>query len=148
MADIVFNRAKGAAHQLAKDNPNSWEVVLLESAESDGDLADHDDVDSMLGAGGNTEAGFTNYSRKTGITVTDTIDDGNDRVDLDMPDQTWEDAGNGSNESLAKAVVCVQTGADDSSLIPVVALDFTPTTDGSDITLEFDSDGFYRAKAA
>lgn len=145
MADVVSNRAKGAAHQLALDNGSSFQVLLLESAEADGTVVDHDDVSTLLSQAGNTEAAFTNYARKTGLTVTVNQDDSADDVELDLPDQTWTSAGNGTNETLAKAVVAVQTGADDTTLIPLVYLDFTPTTDGSDLTLQFDTDGFMRA---
>lgn len=145
MADVIANRAKGAAHELAKNNSASFQVVLLKAAEADGTLVDHDDISTVLNQAGNTEANFTNYARKTGITVTINQDASADDVELDIPDQTWTSAGNGTNNTLVKAGVCVQTGADDTTLIPISWLDFTPTTDGSDLTIQFATDGFYRA---
>lgn len=145
MADGVFNRAKGAAHQLALDNGTAWQVILLKAAEADDTLDNYDDMSTLLAAAGNTEADFTNYARKTGLTVTVGEDDTANNVDLDIPDQTWTSAGNGTNNTLVKALVCVQTGENDTTLIPIVHLDFTPTTDGSDLTIQFDANGFYRA---
>lgn len=145
MADVVFNRAKGAASQLVIDNPNSIVVLLLKAVESDDALQDHNDLSALLGASGNTEADFTNYARKTGVSETRTQDDTNNRVDIDIPDQTWSSAGNGTNNTLVKLVVGVQTGSTDADIIPLTAQDFSVTTDGSDLTAQVDSNGFYRA---
>lgn len=145
MADGVFNIAKGAAKKLAQDNPNSLQVVLLKANETEADLIDHDDMSALLGAAGNTEADFTNYARKTGLAETVDLDDVNDLVDLEVPNQTWTSAGGATNNTLTKAIVCVSTGAGDANLIPLTHHDFTPTTDGSDLTLQFNAEGFYRA---
>jgi hypothetical protein len=67
-------------------------MLLLKTAEADATLKDRDDVAAIL-ANGSTEADFTNYARKTGLTGTITVDDTNDRVDVDIPDQTWAVAG-------------------------------------------------------
>ena len=96
-------------------------------------------------AGSNTEAVFTNYARKTSITGTITVDDTNNRVDLDLPDQTWTSAGNGANDTLVRLVVAYENAAADATRIPMVALDFAVTTDGSDLTASFNAAGFYRA---
>lgn len=145
MADGVFNIAKGQAVEMVENNTDSLVVLLLKANEAEADLIDHDTVNSLLGAAGNTEADFTNYARKTGISETVNIDDASDETTIDAPDQTWASAGNGTNNTLTKAVVCVQTGADDTTLIPLTHHDFSVTTDGTDLTLEFHADGFYRA---
>jgi hypothetical protein len=59
-------------------------MLLLKTAEADATLKDRDDVAAIL-ANGSTEADFTNYARKTGLTGTITVDDTNDRVDVDIP---------------------------------------------------------------
>lgn len=145
MADGVFNIAKGRGMQLMIDNADSVVVLLLKANESESALVDHDDVAALLGAAGNTEADFTNYARKTGIVDTITVDDGNDRQDADIPDQTWTDAGGASNNTLTKLIVAVQTGGTDSTLIPITHQDFSITTSGSSITAVINSAGFYRA---
>ncbi len=145
MADGVFNIAKGAARQLADDNADSLVVLLLQANETEADLIDHDNVDALLTAAGNTEATFTNYARKTGLTETTTVDDTGNSASIDVPDQTWTSAGGASNNTLTKLIVAVQTGASDTTLIPISHHDFAVTTDGTDLTAQFDSAGFYEA---
>lgn len=145
MADGVFNIAKGAAVQLAKDNADSLQVLLLKANESETALIDHDAVDVLLAAAGNTEADFTNYARKTGLAETVNVDDTNDEATIDVPDQTWTSAGGTTDNTLTKLLVCVQTGADDTTLIPLTHHDFAVTTDGSDLTAQFNTAGFFRA---
>lgn len=146
MADGVFNIAKGRVVQLAQDDATKFGVLLLKAAEADGTLEDYDDLSALLGAAGNTEADFTNYARKTGLTATGTtVDDTNDRYDLDLSDQTWTSAGGTTDNTLAKAIVFYEVSASDAGRVPVGHYDFTPTTNGNDLTLEFDANGFYRA---
>lgn len=145
MADGLFNIARAATAEKFRDGASNGLVLLLESAEADGTLRDHDDVGALLGAAGNTEAAFTNYARKTGITGTITVDDSNDRVDVDIPDQTWTSAGNGTNETLAKLIVGYDEGGTDATRIPLTDHDFTPTTDSSDLTAQFAASGFLRS---
>lgn len=145
MADGVFNISKGALVEKFRDAAANGIVLLLSANEAEGALVDHDALDVLLAAAGNTEAAFTNYARKTGLTGSITVDDGNDRVDLDFPDQTWSSAGNGTNETLTKLVTAYEESAADSGRVPGTHHDFTPTTDNSDLTAQFAAAGFYRA---
>lgn len=146
MADGVFNIAKGRAAGKVADDPTKLVVLLLKAAEAEADLEDHDDVAALLGAAGNTEADFANYARKS---TPDTdgvvnVDDGNDRVDVDIPDQVWAAAGAGNN--MAKLVVAYNQGAGDANLVPLTHHDFAVITDGSTITAEIPAAGFFRAE--
>lgn len=145
MADIVFNIAKGAAAEKFRDAAANGIVLLMKAAETDTTLADYDELDALFTPAGNTEADFTSYARKTGLTGTVTVDDSNERVDVDIPDQTWSPAGNGTNNTLVKAVVAYEDSAAETGRVPLTAHDFTPTTDGSDLTIQFNAAGFYRA---
>lgn len=145
MADGVFNIAKGAAIQLLNDNPNSLVVLLLKANEAESALVDHDNVSVLLGAAGNTEADFTNYARKTGLTETITVDDTGDDASFDVADQTWTSAGGASNNTLTKLIVAVSTGAGDANLIPLTHHDFSSTTDGTNLTAQFNASGVYTA---
>lgn len=145
MSDGVFNIAKGAVAEKFRDAAANGIVLLLTANEVEGTLRDYDALDTLLAAAGNTEATFTNYARKTGLTGSITVDDGNDRVDVDFPDQTWTSAGNGTNETMTKLVTAYEESAADSGRIPLTDHDFTPTTDGSDLTAQFAAAGFYRA---
>ena len=144
MADGVFNIAKGAAAEMFRDAAANGIVMLLTVNQAEVTLIDHDDLGAMLAAA-NTEAVFTNYARKTGLTGTITVDDSNDRVDIDFPDQTWSAAGNGVNETLTKLITAYENAAADATRIPLTHHDFALTTDGSDVTAQLNAAGFYRA---
>ncbi|HXF88142.1 MAG TPA: hypothetical protein VNK48_07315 [Xanthobacteraceae bacterium] len=143
MANGVFNIAKGAFVEKIRDGASNLLVLLLKANEAESTLIDRDTVADLLSA--STEADFTNYARKTGITGTITVDDTNDRVDVDMPDQTWPSAGGASNNTLTKAIIAYQESAADSGRIPLTHHDFAVTTDGSDLTLVVNAAGFARA---
>lgn len=145
MADGIFNIAKGAFAEKIRDSASAVGVMLMKANESESTFRDRDDLAAILAAGGNTEADFTNYARKTGLTGTVTVDDTNDRVDCDIADQTWTSAGGASNNTLTKAVVYYQESAADSGRVPLSHHDFAVTTDGSDVTLQVNSAGFARA---
>lgn len=155
MANGLCNIAKGRFIELyrrVEENDPSTAgiiIVLLKANEAEGALIDHDNLSLLLGAAGNTEADFTNYARKT-LTDADLAafpspDDTADDFDVDLPDQTWSNAGNGTNNTLTKAIVCYDpdTGAgDDTSIIPIAHYDFATTTDGTNLVAQFHADGF------
>ncbi len=145
MANGVFNIAKGAVAEKIRDSASVVGVMLLKANEAESTFVDRDDLAALLGAAGNTEADFTNYARKTSLTGTITVDDTNDRVDVDLPDQTWTAAGGATNNTLTKAIVYYQESAADSGRVPLTHHDFAVTTDGSDVTIQFNAAGFYRA---
>lgn len=144
MADGVFNVAKGKVAEKVVDAPANLGVLLLRVAEADAALRDRATVADILAAA-NTEANFTNYARKTGITGTVTVDQANDRTDVDMPDQTWAAAGGATNNTLVKAIVYYEEAAADATRIPLTHHDFAVTTDGTDLILQVAAAGFFRA---
>ena len=158
MADQPFNIAKGRVVEFynrveSNDPANSaFIIVLLKVSEADATLIDYDDLSTLLGAAGNTEADFTNYARKVLTDAElDTLpapDDTNNRYDIDMPDRVYTSAGGASNNNLVKAIICFDsdtTGGTDANIIPCAHYDFVATTDGSNLTLEVNAAGFYRA---
>lgn len=149
MADFVFNAAKGRFVEKLADDATLIGVLLLKAAEADTALKDHDDINSLIAAVGNTEADFTNYERKepaTGIVIT--IDNANDRVDVDMSDLTWATAGGASNNTLTDLVTYYyETGTGtDIGAVPLTNHDFAVTTDGSTLTAQVNAAGFARAQ--
>lgn len=151
MGNVVSNLGKGrTAYYSTLPAANDALILLLLKAaglEADGTLVDYDTVSALLAAA-NDEADFTNYARKTITSVTVTVDDTNDRVDVDFADQTFSSAGGASNNSLGKAVVAYDpdtTGGTDADLIPLTYHDFVATTDGNDLVAVVATDGFYRA---
>lgn len=151
MADFVFNIAKGKAgyYSTLPAANDALIVVLVKSAgiEADAALKDYDTLSALLAAA-NDEADATNYARKTAAGVTSTVDDTNERLDVDFTDVTWTALGGASNNTLAKLLVCYDpdtTGGTDADLIPLTAHDFSITTDGSDVTAVVAAAGYYRA---
>lgn len=157
-ADGVFNIAKGRVNEYvnridSNDPTNSaLIVVLLKTVEVDATLEDYDDLGALLTATGNVEADFTNYARKTiddtGL-VAPTPDDTNNRQESDITtDPVWTSAGNATNNTLVKLLVCYDsdtgTGTD-ANIIPLTFHTFDVTTDGNDLTAQLDAAGFYRA---
>lgn len=145
MADGVFNISKGAFVEKIRDSAAVCIVMLLKANEAETALVDHDELNALLAAAGNTEADFTNYARKTALTGTITVDDTNDRVDVDLPDQTFTSAGNGTNNTLTKVLTAYEESAADTGRIPMTHHDISTTTDGTDLTIQFNASGFGRA---
>lgn len=157
MGDFVFNIAKGRVAEFynrvdSNDPANSALVIVALKAsgiEADSVLRDYDTLSAILAAA-NDEATNTGYARKV-LTDSDlsafAADDTNDRVDLDIADQTWT-AVEATGGAWAKLLICYDsdtTGGDDTNIIPLTAHDFAVTPDGSDITAQIASAGFYRA---
>lgn len=142
MADFVFVISMGAFAEKVRDGASNVGVLLLEAMEADSTAKDYDALDTFLGAAGQTEQDDPSYSRKTGITGTITVDDTNDRVDVDIPDQTWSSL---SGDAVTDLVVFYDEGGTDATRIPMTAHDFSVTPDGSNVTAEFNASGFARA---
>lgn len=143
MGNGVFNISKGSFVEKIRDSATVVEVLLLKVSEAEAALIDHDDIAALLAAS-NTEAAFASYARITGITGTITIDDTNNWVDVDIPDQTWLAATAG--ETMTKLITAYNQGAGDANLVPMTHHDFPVTTDGSDITAEIAAAGIARAQ--
>jgi hypothetical protein len=79
----------------------------------------------------------------TAANITLTVDDTNNRLDVDMADITWTAA---TGNAISALIVCYNpTAGADSTLIPLTKHDFVVTPDGSDITAQINTAGFYRA---
>lgn len=154
MADIVFNIAKGRVAELynrvdTNDAANSALVIVPVDvgATTDATIRDFDTLAAVL-AGGVTERTTGGWNRKT---LTDTElaafapDDVNDRVDLDIPDQTWTAVTAGAVTDL---IICYDndtTAGTDANLVPLTMHDFAITPDGSDVVAVINAAGFFRA---
>jgi hypothetical protein len=141
MADFVFNIAKGAFAEKFRDSAANGGILLLTAADTDAAMRDTDTLTALLATGAD-EATDGSYARKTGLTGTITVDDTNDRVDVDLPDQTWTAL---AGAAITDAVVFYQESAADTGRIPLTLHDFAVTPDGSDVTIQFNAAGFARA---
>ena len=141
MADGVFNIAKGAVAEKFRDGAANGLILLLTAHGTESALVDFDTVDAML-SGTPAEKSGGGYARKTGLTGTITVDDTNDRTDVDIPDQTWSSI---TGTASTKAIVAYEESAADTGRIPLTHHDWAVTFDGSDATLEVNASGFFRA---
>lgn len=146
MADIVFNIAKGkvASYAALSAANDALIAVPIETTgiESDATLRDYDTLSALLAAANNEQS---TMGRKTLASVTITVDDTNDRVDVDAADITWTAA---TGNAISALVICYDpdtTAGTDADLVPLVKLDAVATPAGGDIVYQFNSAGFYRA---
>lgn len=146
MSDFVFNIAKGKIAYYAglPASADALIVVPIETSgiESDATLLDYDNLSVLLAGASNEQS---TMGRKTASTVTVTVDDTNDRVDIDMDDITWTSA---SGNAISALVVCYDpdtgTGTD-TDLVLLCKLDFAVTPSGGNVTAQVQSGGFMRA---
>jgi hypothetical protein len=156
VANEVLNIAKGRVAELynrvdTNDPANSALIIVIlatSGLEADTVLRDKDTLADLV-AGTTNEVTNTGYARKV-LTDADLVafapDDTNDRVDLDIPDQTWTAVAAG--DGWSKFVVCYDgdtTAGTDANIVPLTQHDFSGTPDGSDITAQIAAAGFYRA---
>ena len=158
MTDQVFNIALGRVAELynrvdTNDPAASALIVAVlrtTTLESDAGLKDRNDLNDILVTGGSDEPTQAQYGRKT-LTDADLVafapDDANNRVDLDIPDQTWAAVVAGDAWSRFLVLYDNDTGAGtDANILPMTSHDFVVTPDGSDITAQIAAAGFYRAR--
>ena len=145
MANFVFNIAKsklGYYASLPAANDALIAVPLQTSGlGTDATLIDDDTLTQVLTHA--TEQ--TTMGRKTLASVTVTVDDTNDRVDIDCADITWTAA---TGSAISAVVICYDpdtTTGTDADLVPLTKHDFVATPNGSDITAQVATAGFARA---
>lgn len=155
MADFVFNIAKGRIVQLYDNidtnNPTNSALIVTAFAASDTDatVRDVDTLAAIEALASTAEATNSGYARKV-LTDADLVawaaDDTNDRVDLDIPDQTWTAVAAGTNwTDLAICYDGDTTAGTDSNIVPLTWHDFAVTPSGADIVAQINAAGFFRA---
>ncbi|WP_336214409.1 hypothetical protein [Nonomuraea sp. LPB2021202275-12-8] len=153
--DFICNIAKGRGvefyHRVKQSDPTGSALLVVALAATglagDGVLQDADTLAAIL-SGSSNEVTNDGYARKA-LVAADLAawapDDANDRVDLDIPDQTWNNvlAGDG----WAKLMVCYRPApaSPDSDVVPISGHDFLVTPDGTHIVAQIDAAGFLRA---
>jgi len=156
MANFIFNRGLGRGTEWAErvnanDPVNSALIIaVLATAgiESDATLKDLDDFTALV-AGTTNYVTNTGYARKTldnTSSITVTYDDTGDKVDVDFPDQTWTAVGSGDGwNDIVVGYDSDTTGGTDTNILPHTQHDFVVVPDGSDITAQVASAGYFRA---
>lgn len=155
MANIPFNIALGQTvayyRRVDENDPANSALVMIAidaNGDSDATMRDRDDLAALLG-GLTNEVTNSGYARKV-LTDADLVafapDDTNDRVDLDIPDQTFTAVGAGT--AWTDIVIGYDndtTSGTDSSIVPLTLHDFVVTPSGGDITVVIATAGFFRA---
>lgn len=155
MANLVMNIALGRVVELynrvdTNDPANSALVIIVwNTSATDATIKDLDTVAAIEADANTAEVTNTGYARKV-LTDADLVafapDDVNDRVDLDIPDQTWTGVAAGTAwTDLSINYDSDTTLGTDANIIPLTWHDFAVTPDGSDITAQIAAAGFYRA---
>jgi hypothetical protein len=145
MADFIFGQAAGkfaewAARVNANDPTNSAFVIMaLGTAGTDAVLRDLDTFAAIEADGSTSEQTGGTYVRKTltdASSITITIDDTNNRTDVDCPDQTWTalTVTSGVITDLVFGYDSDTTAGTDANIVPLSQHDFSVTPDGSDVT--------------
>lgn len=147
MADFVYNNVKGEVKTLATLGAanDALVFILLEATgiEADDVLNNADDAAALVAGATNEQ---TNQARKTATTAPITVDDTNNRVDIDVADQTWTALGGNAISDVVIAWDGDTTTGTDANIRPLTQHDFTITPDGSDVTAQIAATGFFRAQ--
>lgn len=134
---IVPNIAKGKFTYLAglpaANDALIWIVLKASGLEADTVLLDYDDVAAILAAS-NDEATFTGYARVTATGVTVTVDDTNNRVDVDANDPSWSPTTSEAEGAIMLVYDGDTTGGTDANLTPQFIDAFVVTTPTSGTT--------------
>lgn len=146
MSDLVFNVAKGRiANYAALPATNDSIIVvpiMTTGIVADSVMSDYTSLSTLL-AGASDEQ--TTMGRKTCANVTVTVDQANDRVDIDCDDITWTGATGAAISALVFVYVPDTTALNDANAVPLAKYDFVVTPNGGDITAQLPVGGFLRA---
>ena len=139
MANTFYNRAKKEIADNTIDLLNDTiKVMLVDDTYTVN--PDHDFVD-MGGTADpiDAELSGTGYERKTLANKSITEDDANDRASFDADDVTWTSIDAGTANA---AIIFKDTGDDTTSvLIAYIDDDFPITTNGGNLTIQWNADG-------
>lgn len=136
MANVVLNQAKGMIGYYA-GLPAANDALIAVPIEtsgivSDATMVDYDTLADLLAGASNEQ---TTMGRKTLTSVTSTVDDTNDRRNMDCADITWTGT---SGNPISAVVICYvpdNTAPNDATTIPLTKNDAVMTPDGTDFTL-------------
>ena len=146
MADWTFNISLGIVKYYASLPAANDAIIALfletTGLEADATLRDYDDLATLLGGASNEQ---TTLGRKTITSTTPTVDDTNNRLDIDMADLTWLATAGSAVSKLLFLYDPDTTSGTDSTLVPLTAHDCPFTPDGTDFTATIAAAGFYRA---
>lgn len=151
MASEQFNIAAGRivelAHRVNNNDPtnSAFTIVALKESGLEDTLRDYDTLAAVLAAS-NDEATNVGYARIEITTLTVTVDDTNDWVDVDMADPTWAAVATAGG-AWGAILVCYDpdtTGGTDAAIVPLTKHIFQRTPNDGQIVAVVPSGGFFR----
>lgn len=151
MGNVVANQALGRIRTFAElgaaNDAIVFALIKASGLEADAAIRDHDTLAAVFAAA-NDECDATDYVRKSITSATVTVDDTNERVDIDVADQTWTGLGGATNNTIGALVAGYDgdtTSGSDTDIIPISFHTFSVTTDNSDVTAQVAAAGLLRA---
>lgn len=156
MANLTFNIALGRVAELYRrvdaGDPATARllVVVIDAAgATDETIRDYDTLADLIGDVNVVERNTNGWTRKTlaAADIAYAPDDVNNRVDLDIADQTWTTVllAGGASTDLVVAYDPDPATSTESTRIPLTLHDFAVTPDGSNVTGQIAAAGFFRA---
>ncbi|MEV0441791.1 hypothetical protein AB0I84_35185 [Streptomyces spectabilis] len=147
MANLTYNIALGRVASLAALGAANDALILVPLEASglvaDSTMRDYDTLADLLAGASNEQ---TSLGRKTLASVTVTINDTNDRVEVDAADVTWTAPTGTPVGAVVIGYVPDTTSPSDAAIIPLTKHDLAWTPDGNNFTLTIAD--FYRASSA
>lgn len=147
MADFICNIAKGRLAQYGDLSAAADALIIIpvesSGVESDATLKDKTTVSDFF-SGATNEMGSNRKTVSSSVTVT--VDQTNDRVDIDIPDQVWTALTGNAISDLLVAYDSDTGAGTDANVVPVSVHDFSVTPDGSDVTAQIATAGIWRAQ--
>lgn len=154
MANQAFNEGLGQvagwARQINNNEPANSAIIVIpwSSTATDAVIKDLNTVADLEADVNTAELATLGWNRKTlsdtgGLTVT--VDETNDRVDVDCPDQTWTAVTGSASTDIGFHFDRDTAAGTDANIINSTWHDFAVTPDGSDITAQIAAAGFFRA---
>lgn len=140
MANIVLNDALGRLAEKIADGADLI-VIPLSAVDTDVNLKDAyaggSNLDDVLGDAANTERTTGGWGRRVHLNavITETIDDAADDVTISLVDSLWTSVTAGND--VVALLIC-EDAATDALRNVITKHDFAVTTDGNDITADFD----------
>lgn len=135
MASFVFNISKGRVRTFAELGAANDALIAIpieaSGVESDATIIDKDTFADVVSGATNEQ---TTLGRVTLTNVTVTVDDANDRVNIDCDPIVWTGSAGNAISDICIVYDSDTTGGTDANLIPVSWHDFSATPDGLDIT--------------
>lgn len=129
MAAQLLNIAKGRFARYA-DLPDTNDALIwtvFSGTETDANIRDVATLTALIGTSLD-EATFSGYSRQTATSVIVTVDNTNDRTDVDAADPSWSPT---SAQAITRIALCWDqdtTGGTDANIVPLFVDDFALTT--------------------